>query len=378
MSRHGKAEVRVAVITATTIETLAVERVLDDVAAAQLPDDRHPYRIGTLPSRMPDEPHVVALVQQTSDGTRDAAWLCGHLPHTFRGLRTIVLCGIAGGVPSADPGKNVALGDVVVATDLVDYRHERLVDGVGTVRETLQPPGSAWMNADHEVELEELRGSPPWLPVLATASRAHPFGRPEPGVPRVHRGRVGSADLLLRDAVFRDGLARDHRILAFEMEGAGLAIGSHLGDRSYYMVRGIVDHGDNAKGDIWHPYASLAAAAYLRSVLARCTPLAPTPERSRPSELDPLSAMTDALAELRVMRDETHRRAVLEQLPPRIRVQIPENSLGRLHIIETIRALERYPDGLDALLEALRRTLGSQSPDFVEIEGILRANWAAQ
>ena len=52
--------------------------------------------------------------------------------------------------------------------------------------------------------------------------------------------------------------------------GAGVAIGSYVGGRSWFMVRGIADHGDNAtKNDDWHPYASLAAAAYLPAIRAR-------------------------------------------------------------------------------------------------------------
>ncbi|MDI6103336.1 hypothetical protein QLQ12_32480 [Actinoplanes sp. NEAU-A12] len=376
--REDPSQVGIGIITAITIETLALQHVLDDVAAVRFPGDSHPYHLGTLPSLNPDDPHVIVVAQQTGDGTRDAAWLCGHMPHTFQGLGAFVMCGIAAGVPSADSARNVALGDVVVATEVIDYRHERRVDGNSVLRGAVQPPGAVWMNADHEVEADEMRGRPPWLPTLEAAGEM--FRAPTPsGGPRVHRGRVGSADLLLRDRVFRDGLAREHRLLAFEMEGAGLAIGSHLGGRPWYMVRGVADHGDDAtKNDLWHPYASLAAAAYLRAVLARCEPFGPRRERIHAEGLDPLNAIADVLAELPVMRDEVHRRAVLDQLPAAIRVQVPENSLGRLHIIQTVNTLQRYPEGLDILLSALRLTLGASSPDFVEVERILRANWRGQ
>lgn len=378
--------VRIAIITAITVETLAVEQVLDNVVPVDFPGDHHPYRIGTVPSRVASAPHVVAVAQQTSDGTRDAAWLCGHLPGTFQQLRSIVMCGIAGGVPSAESTRDVALGDIVVATELVDYRHERQVDGSSVLRRAVQPPGSVWMNADHEVEAAEMRGAPPWLPTLETAARRGRISRPgPPGRPRAHRGRVGSADVLVRDTLFRDGLARDQRVLAFEMEGAGVAIGSQLGERSWYMVRGVADHGDNAtKNDGWHPYASLAAASYLRSVLARCAPFAPRPGGppipgpTKLSGLDGLYAMTEALIELRVIRDESLRRTVLDQLPARIRAQIPENALGRLHVIETIKALEAYPHGLDAFLAALRLSLGGDSPEFGKVERVLRENWKGQ
>ncbi|NMO55106.1 5'-methylthioadenosine/S-adenosylhomocysteine nucleosidase [Actinoplanes sp. TBRC 11911] len=372
--RYEASQVGIGIITALPVERLAVEQILDDVVPVQFDGDHHPYRIGTAPSRDPLRPHVIALAQQTSDGTRDAAWLCGHMPHTFTSLQTIAMCGIAGGVP----GKDVDLGDIVVATEVVDYRHERLVDGKHTVRANLQRPGTVWMNADHEVEAYELQGLAPWMPLLDTSEVL--FRRPDAGKPRAHRGRVGSADLLVRDAVFRDGLADDYRILAFEMEGAGIAIGAHLGDRPWFMVRGIADHGDNAtKNDIWHPYASLTAAAHLRSVLAQCNPFRPGGSKGTGrAGRNPLDAMTKALVGLSVMQDDMQRRAVLNQLPSSIRTQIPENAVGRLHIIGIIQACERFPDGLDQLLGALGRTLGDDAAEFVAVERTLRANWSGQ
>jgi hypothetical protein len=92
--------------------------------------------------------------------------------------------------------------------------------------------------------------------------------------------------------------------------------------------------------------------------------------------VDPVTAMTDALTELRVMRNDRY--TVLEQLPGWMREQIRENSLARLHVIETITTLQRLAGGLDALLTALRRTLGGNSPDFVEVERVLLDNWKQQ
>jgi nucleoside phosphorylase len=374
--RVDPAQVTIAVITAISIETLALEKVMK-VALTRFPGDDRPYRVGPVPSSEPSRPHVVAVAQQTSDGTRNAAWLCGHLPHVFPNLRAILMCGIAAGVPAIEPGWNIALGDIVVATEVVDYRHEHRVDGRGSVRSTVRPPAAHWMNADHLVAAQEMDGRSPWLPALDAAAAEEPFRRPGgPGVPRVHRARIGSADLLLRDAVLRDGLAREHRLAAFEMEGAGVAIGAHLGDRSWYMVRGVADHGDDSKNAVWHPYASLVAACYLRAVLERCPPLvSPGGSQGRPGA-DRLAVMADALVALRVMRNDRY--TVLEQLPGWMREQIRENSLPRLHIVETITALERLPGGLDALVSALLRTLGSSSPDFMEVEQILRTNWKQQ
>ena len=101
------------------------------VALARFPGDDRPYRVGHVPSSERSRPHVVAVAQQTSDGTRGAAWLCGHLPHVFPNLRAILMCGIAAGVPSIEPGWNIALGDIVVATEVIEALVAHLGGGNG-------------------------------------------------------------------------------------------------------------------------------------------------------------------------------------------------------------------------------------------------------
>jgi nucleoside phosphorylase len=267
--RYDVSQVTVGITTATTLGKLGLERVLDNVVRIRFGGDHHPYLIGTVPSRDPSRPHVVAVAQQTSDGTRDAAWLAGHMRGTFPRLTALAMCDTGSGVPSRD----VELGDIAVATDVVDYRHERAVDGSNTARKPLPRPGTVWVNADNGVAEAELGGHPAWLPMLEKLSRTPRFRRPAPGHPRAHRGSVGSADLLIGDAALRDRIAREHGILALEGQGAGIAVGSHLIDCPWFVVLGIADHADNAAvNDQWQAYASLAAACYLRAVLAECEP----------------------------------------------------------------------------------------------------------
>ena len=83
----------------------------------------------------------------------------------------------------------------------------------------------------------------------------------------VHHGRIGSANVLLRDPDWRDELASKFGFRAFEMEGSGIADGTWESGVGYLIVRGIADYGDSAKSDRWHGYASAAAAAYARGIL---------------------------------------------------------------------------------------------------------------
>jgi len=88
-----------------------------------------------------------------------------------------------------------------------------------------------------------------------------------PGEPFVHIGTIASGSLLLKDAVKRDELAHELNAIAYEMEGAGIAIASATNDFKYVVVRGICDYADTSKDDRWQPYAALVASSFARSLL---------------------------------------------------------------------------------------------------------------
>ena len=77
----------------------------------------------------------------------------------------------------------------------------------------------------------------------------------------VHRGTVASGELVVKDAILRDQLAKEYRLLCFEMEAAGA-----LADFPCIVIRGISDYCDSHKNDQWHGYAAAAAAAYARQL----------------------------------------------------------------------------------------------------------------
>ncbi|MGI5152600.1 effector-associated domain 2-containing protein [Plantactinospora sp. CA-294935] len=412
--------------------------MVDELEDLRVPGDPNHYRGGTLPSRDPARPHRVVIAVQTEDGTRNAAAICADMARSFPGLGTFVMCGIAGGVPAPhQPDRHVRLGDIVVATKgVVDYDHVWTVDGTDTLRRSVQQPSKALLRADRELEMKELAGELPWGALLGTAqARAAWFrrpaeetdplasqgpveGRPDTrpewpvGSPRVHRAAVGSADRLLRDAARRDALAGRHQIRAVEMEGSGVAVAADLHERQWFMVRGVADYCDNrTKSDVWHPYAALVAAAYVRALLAETAPFvpedrrpagpapnalqpnalqpnalqpnAPQPNAPQPNGLQPnapqpngLQAIVDALMGVPAMRDDYQRRAVLNMLPEHIRTAVPDSVVGRLHVVGLVRTCEHYPGGREALLDALRLTFGVDDPDYRRINGIVERHWS--
>lgn len=79
---------------------------------------------------------------------------------------------------------------------------------------------------------------------------------------KIHYGLIGSSDQLMKDAMRRDELAREHKILCFEMEAAGL-----MNRFPCLIVRGICDYSDSHKNKKWQKHAALAAAVFARAVI---------------------------------------------------------------------------------------------------------------
>ena len=89
-----------------------------------------------------------------------------------------------------------------------------------------------------------------------------------PGQPKVHSGLIASGDRSLRSARKRDQIAACHDVLAIEMEGKGIGNAGFYEGVEWFAVRGISDYGDCHVTRAWRRYASMAAAAYVRALLA--------------------------------------------------------------------------------------------------------------
>ena len=298
-------EVTVGIVTALAVEQHAMEEFVDDLQRFHAPGDRSTYRVGTVPSNQPGQAHRVALVMMPRDGNPSAATYCANMLRTFPRIHTVIMTGVAGGIPRPEhPSRHVRLGDVVVATDgIVSYGSVRQEGDSTRLR---QPQGaglvSNWlMQSARELQLLEQDGDRPWErwldPEQSELARSYPrpaeetdvlyvrrrptthpdrpAGGPADGMPRVHYGLIGSADALMVDEDMRDRLADDHRDMrAIEMEGSGIATSTAVFDRTWFMVRGVVDYCEaRGKTDSWHPYASYAAAAYIRALLEAAQPI---------------------------------------------------------------------------------------------------------
>ncbi|MBP2321925.1 nucleoside phosphorylase [Kibdelosporangium banguiense] len=266
-------------------------------------DDPAQYTLGTLPSTDDQLHHHVALTMLGDTATNAASNGCANMVRSFPSINVVVMVGIAAGVPAVNrPERHVRLGDIVVATEgVVDYDHVHALPGGTELRRGFPMPSARLTRCATILKTEELSGAHPWeqwLDVTATRTELTGYARPpdstdvvhdssgyrldhprrsrsghRKGWPKVHLGLIGSADRSLRDVLVRDRLASEHRVLAIEMEGAGIGSSGFLNEVQWFMVRGISDYGDAHRNDTWRRYASLAAAAYVRSLLAVLTPM---------------------------------------------------------------------------------------------------------
>ena len=290
------------------------------VAACELLDEEHPLLPTNSPhddnaytlGRIGDHHIVIACLPKGRYGIASAASVAKDMLRSFESIRIGLMVGIGGGAPS---GKHdIRLGDIVVGCPMkkeggvVPYNfgkavqdrefertgslnspptvlltaltklsadHERkgshITESVRLIitknprlREKYQHPGAehdrlyessyTHRGGDYGCEIGCDSTSPPLLRRLRREL--------DPDEPVVHYGLIASADKLMKDAIARDRLIKEHDILCFEMEAAGL-----MNNFPCVVIRGICDYSDSHKNDAWQGYAAVSAASYAKELL---------------------------------------------------------------------------------------------------------------
>ena len=173
--------------------------------------------------------------------------------------RVTAMTGIAGGIHPA-----VRLGDVVVVLDVVEYEAQKMTPS-GTRRR-----GTSW-----QVPTEVRRrvgnffsdhGEPCPMSTVGPDGTLRSFA--------IHAGIIGSGSTVLAapDSDIQAYLtAFNDKVLAVETENAGVARAFYEGAATtpgcgWVGVRGICDHADAAKDDLFHEIASWHAAVALQQL----------------------------------------------------------------------------------------------------------------
>jgi nucleoside phosphorylase len=284
-----------AVINAIPHEYAATKAVFGEVETIPLALTKEKVRYVTLKDTAGNEIFVAlagtsgAGIAQAAAATAQVAVMCPH-------VKKVILIGIAAGQPNMiDKEKDVRLGDIVVGDKLIQYDHIKRSDGVSELRgDNIMPADRTLIQAadrlrSHQDRKDSWTVEKPWDRYIEAGcgeirsaerpassmdpkskkrryQKGHMYERSDDH-PHVHVGTIGSASTLLKDATFRDELNKNHGIIAYEMEGAGVAIAAATFHLSYLNVRGICDYGDNEKNDHWQTYASVCAASFARAIL---------------------------------------------------------------------------------------------------------------
>lgn len=274
-------------VLATCDETFRLERY----APAS---DPNTYWVGTYRSIDKGTPARRILLATSGMGNIGAAITATHALRSFPDeIEQVLMVGIAGGCPNPlKPEDHVRLGDIVVANEkgIIQYDFiKRTVDG-DEHRANPHRPSKQMMDAVVTLEVDRPAVGTYWDAIiqkvnsktaeftrppmakdvlyLGDAVVAHPSDSRRVGDnPRVHRGGIGSANILLKDPALRDFVRDKWGVRAIEMEGSGVLDAGWAMDRDVMVVRGICDYCDSHKSDDWQEYAALAAAAYARCLV---------------------------------------------------------------------------------------------------------------
>ncbi|KAL2825852.1 hypothetical protein BJY01DRAFT_256170 [Aspergillus pseudoustus] len=303
----------IAWICALPLEAAAARAMLDKIYT--LPHriaDPNAYEFGELNGHR----IVIAHLPNGVYGTVSAAAVVSRLRSTFPRLQFGLMVGIGGGAPSNDI--DIRLGDVVVSkpgrrhSGVIQYDYRKAVQGEGVEQTgTLNKPPQmllmrmSQLEAQHMTQGEDAISKIVWEVLERNPSMKQRFSRPSHDTdllfhssychtdieadckvcdkeqlvrrssrsartPYIHYGLVASGDQVLMDAKKRDSLARQHGILCFEMEAAGI-----MDELPTLVIRGICDYCDSHKQKQWQGYAALTAAAYAKLLLS-IVPVYPT------------------------------------------------------------------------------------------------------
>jgi nucleoside phosphorylase len=284
-----------AVINAIPHEYASTKAVFGEYETIPVALSKQKIRYVTLSDEAGEDMYV-ALAGTSGAGIAQAAAATAQVAAMCPYVEKVILIGIAAGQPDmVDKEKDIRLGDIVVGDRLIQYDHVKRSDGKIELRgDNIMPADRKLIQAvdrlrSHQDRKDSWKIEKPWDKYIKAGCEAirnapRPTGEKDPNSakrnyqkglvyersddhPYVHVGTIGSANTLLKDAAFRDDLNKKHGIIAFEMEGAGVAIAAATFKLSYLNVRGICDYGDNEKNDDWQTYASVCAASFARAIL---------------------------------------------------------------------------------------------------------------
>ncbi len=237
------------IVTATPIELKAVVRLLEPYVPEESLPFRNHTRWGTY--YLGRFGHYKTVVTQCRMGTRDergAGFVTQKALENWK-PKAVIMVGIAF-------GKNFAeqkLGDVLVATEIIDYEVNYIgLDGI--VDRGSRPPTNRNLLGLFEQAYE-------WG-----------FNRPDGSFCKLIPGSVLSGDKLVDNPKFKADLFRRFpHAKGGEMEGIGFCSAANSLQKPWILIKAICDWADGKKNDKYQPLAAAAAVSLVHYVLSQRT-----------------------------------------------------------------------------------------------------------
>ncbi|KAJ0386744.1 hypothetical protein COL922a_003675 [Colletotrichum nupharicola] len=301
---RGRDDYKVAWICPLEVEQIAAMEMLDEEHPA-IPKSSADHNIYSLRSI---NSHNVVIAGLHQPGNCPAATVVAQMRMTFPNLRFGLLVGIGGGVPVQTDNGMIRLGHVVVSkpagghSGALLYDHGKARNGYFERTGALAPPPAVLLNAAQALAVQQARLDVDLVQhnvrrINITRRRLQQYQYPSEQndhlfpphykhyrqgscntkcnllkrIPRtsddddtfvvVHRGNIASGEMVVKDALLRDILAQQDRLLCFEIEAARA-----IADFPCLIVRSISNYYNSHKNDMWHRYAAAVAAAYAQQL----------------------------------------------------------------------------------------------------------------
>lgn len=281
--------IKTAIVTAHSEEYAALLALLDNpqkIKASGKGKETDGY-IGYITGK-DRKVHKVGLFLLPQSGNNVCGVYTAMLFEKFTRLQNLLICGIAGGIPSHEH-----LGDVVVSTNgIFQYEYGKFTGNEKNKHFVIRDYGAvcspSMNNAVNHIRAHAITNVE-WRHNIERIAKKLGAGfveRPEveffytrenqemyetkhcPAYPTVYYGRIASNDCIQCDPQKRDLLYKEQQVLAIEMEGAAIAESVMRYKRYFLEIRGISDFCDGAKNsENSMTYASATAASYTISLL---------------------------------------------------------------------------------------------------------------
>ncbi|KAL4910567.1 nucleoside phosphorylase domain-containing protein [Aspergillus multicolor] len=267
---------RIGWICALAVEMAAARAMLDEEFHPRLTNrkgDRNTYVQGKIGLHN----IVITCLPAGVHGTTPATSTVLQMRDSYESLEVCFMVGIGGGAPTE---RDIRLGDVVVSLPeakyggVLQYDRGKALDGGFMPMGALDKPPDMVLRAlsalqsQHMLHADQLFVAEySHVPSETTCHKCDPSKlRKRPpradDHPRIFYGLIASGNMVIKDAKFRNQLAKQHGILCFEMEAAGI-----MDIFPCLVIRGICDYADSHKNKDWQGHAAVVAAAYTKELL---------------------------------------------------------------------------------------------------------------